>query len=729
MTTKTMVLLLVTVFSSGLVNAAPSDGTSTRVLPKGELPKDARLGPLRHLSRNYFPFRQVESLEAWKSRAENLRRQVEVATGLWPRPTRTPLGAVIHSPVVRDDYTVSRVYFESFPGHLVTGSLYRPKNKNGRLPAVVSPHGHFPEGRFHAYSDKELKGQISIGAERFLAGGRHPIQSRCVQLARMGCVVFLYDMDGYADSVQRVDHRNGVRKHMNSKQGWGLASPQAELQLQNLMGLQTWNSVRALDFVSNLPDVDPKRIAVTGASGGGTQTFILMAVDERPTAAVPCVMVSTGMQGGCNCENAPYLRIGAGNIDLAALAAPRPMGLTAADDWTVELEAKGYPDLVNIYSMYGQQDGLRAVFHTEFKHNYNSVNRMFMYGCMNDFLNLGYETPILERDFVPLSKEESTVWTKEHPAPTGDQIGETHEKAMLRWWAEDSQQQLDGNQEAVAGAWEAMIGQTLEDVGEVDVEVVRDIKLGDYSAQLVLLDHKSADKRLPAMIVRPKSNDRIETVLWLSDTGKTGLINKKNEPNRDVKKLLEAGYTVVGVDLLYQGEFLADGGKLAHQPMNNLYPQKNHDTRAPWELFSGYTYGYNLPLFSSRVQDVLTAIRAFQAEKNPSRLHLVGQGSESGAIALAARLLAGDAVARTVAATEGFRFASVTEFDDPMFLPGAVKYGDVERLVQLADDSAGDSAGDLAGDLAGDSASEEVLWLDDHDSSDTEATIAAWILR
>jgi len=90
----------------------------------------------------------------------------------------------------------------------------------------------------------------------------------------------------------------------------------------------------------------------------------LMAIDSRPAAAVPCVMVSTAMQGGCNCENAPYLRIGAGNIDLAALTAPRPLGLTAADDWTVELRTKGYPALANLYSMLGHPERLRAVLHT-----------------------------------------------------------------------------------------------------------------------------------------------------------------------------------------------------------------------------------------------------------------------------------------------------------------------------------------------------------------------------
>lgn len=707
LTTRTMLLLLFAVFSS-----IPFASAATRVLPEGKLPEDARLGSLRHLNRNYFPFQQVESMEAWKSRAEKLRRQVEVATGMWPRPTRMPLNAVVHSPVVRDDYTVSRVFFESFPDHFVTGSLYRPKDKSGRLPAVLSPHGHFADGRFHGFGDDELKRLISIGAERFLVGGRHPLQARCVQLARMGCVVFHYDMDGYADSIQRVKHRNGVRQHMNSQAGWGLASPRAELHLQNLMGLQTWNSIRALDFLSSLPDVDPNRIAVTGASGGGTQTFILMAVDDRPAAAVPCVMVSTGMQGGCNCENAPYLRIGAGNIDLAALAAPRPMGLTAADDWTIELEEKGYPDLVTIYSMYGLQDLPRAVFHTEFKHNYNSVNRMFMYGCMNDFLDLGFEKPILERDFVPLSREELSVWTADHPAPTGDQVGETHEKAFLRWWAEDSQRQLDSIKDdpdalaRVAGsAWDVLIGQRLENVGKVEVEEVREIILKGYHAKLVTLNNTAARQQLPAMILQPNSNDRNETVIWLTDTGKDGLANGFTA----AAKLLKAGYTVIGVDLLHQGEFLAEGGKLTRQPMNNLYPDKNNDSRQPWESFSSYTYGYNPPLFSSRVQDVLTVIRAFQTEASTSRIHLVGQGREAGTIALAARLQAGAAVINTVALTDGFRFSSVIEFDDPMFLPGAVKYGDLEMLAQLAGD--------------------EVLWLDEDDMKFPEGRIADWISR
>ncbi len=98
----------------------------------------------------------------------------------------------------------------------------------------------------------------------------------------------------------------------------------------SLMGLQTWNSIRALDFLESLPDVDRKRLACTGASGGGTQTFMLGAVEDRLAAQAPVVMVSHTMQGGCLCENAPGLRVEYSNMEIAAAAAPRPQILVAS---------------------------------------------------------------------------------------------------------------------------------------------------------------------------------------------------------------------------------------------------------------------------------------------------------------------------------------------------------------------------------------------------------------
>src|SRR5206468_11433391 len=190
------------------------------------------------------------------------------------------------------------------------------------MPGILSPHGHWPKGRFTDYGadTPATKRQLAIGAERWESGARTPLHARCVQLARMGCAVFFYDMLGYADSIQITEHRSGRRPELNGLEPgtFGLYSAAADLRLESNFGLQTWNSIRALDFLQTVAGVDPTRLSITGESGGGTQTLVLAAIDDRLATAFPCVMTSTAMQGGCVCENACYLRIDQGNIDLAA---------------------------------------------------------------------------------------------------------------------------------------------------------------------------------------------------------------------------------------------------------------------------------------------------------------------------------------------------------------------------------------------------------------------------
>src|SRR5688572_30461860 len=320
---------------------------------------DIRLQPPKDLN-GYFPFNPPSSLSDWASRKEQVRRQILVAAGLWPMPTKTPLKAVIHGKIDRGDYTIEKVYFESAPGFFVTGNLYRPKNVKGKVPGILTPHGHAKDARLHLASPNSTRQLIAQGAERFEEGGLSIYQSRCVQMARMGCIVFHWDMLGDSDSIQLTrDLVHGFAKQrpdMNTTENWGLFSPQAEAHCQNILGLQLLNSVRGLDFLLSLPEVDPERIAVTGESGGGTQTMLLAAIDDRIKLSFPVVMVSTSMQGGCTCENASLLRINTGNVEFAALFAPRPQGMNSADDWTKEMATKGFPDLQKIYALYGKKD-------------------------------------------------------------------------------------------------------------------------------------------------------------------------------------------------------------------------------------------------------------------------------------------------------------------------------------------------------------------------------------
>jgi len=603
-------------------------------------------------------------------------------------PTKTPLKAVVHGKVERDDYTVEKVYFESFPGFFVTGSLYRPKGRSGPRPAVLSPHGHRKGGRFSGYSPQEVRQQIAMGAERFEIGGRYPLQARCVQLARMGCVVFQYDMVGYGDSLQ-LEHRAGVREAMNTKVDWGFFSPQAELHLQNIMGLQTYNSIRALDFLLSLPEVDADRIAVTGASGGGTQTFMLCAVDQRPAASCPVVMVSTAMQGGCVCENADYLRIGAGNIDLAALAAPRPLRLICADDWTHEVATKGLPDLQRLYDLLGHKDRVGAVILTQFPHNYNSVSRMAMYRFLNRSLDLGLEEPILEQDFLPLSHEEMSVWNAEHPPPTGKQVGDAYERTLLRWMTADAKSQIDAMRpldkrrlaefrRIVGDAYQVFLGRTLDQVGEVRYEQTLKKDMGSYLQMTGLLTATAWGEQLPVLFLHPQEGWNQQVVIWINEQGKRGLLDEHLAPRPAVKRLLDRGFSVAGVDLLFQGEFLEKGEEFSQAPL-----VFEGDGAKPWKRYAGYSFGYNHPLFAQRVHDILTAVQFVRNDDRPSeKIYLVGLG-RTGPLVAAARMAAGDVVDKAAIETGGFRFAALTRFDDPMFLPGAVKYGDLPALLAL----------------------------------------------
>ncbi len=649
---------------------------------EADLPNDSRLGDLKDLN-GYFPFSPSETPADWEIRSEYVRRQILVAAGLWPMPPRPAIQATVHGRVKRDGYTVDRVFFESSPGLLVTGSLYRPAVTKGRLPTILCPHGHWANGRFHDHGEQQIRQELASGGEQFEAGGRHPLQARSVQLARMGCMVFLYDMLGYGDggsaSEALAHHFSTQRPEMSKPDQWGLFSAQSELRLLNILGLQTWNSVRALDWLISRDDCDAERIGMTGASGGGSQTFLLTAIDDRVKAAFPAVMVSTAMQGGCTCENACYLRVNTGNIEFAALAAPRPVYMTGANDWTVEIETKGLPELKQHYEMLGVADRVHAK-HYPFPHNYNWPSRMMMYRFFNKFLNLGFQNEqIVERDFIPLKREEATVFNQQHPAPPQD---EQQELKFLRAWDATSNQQLaelaprDESsltefRRIVGGALEIMIGRGLPSPNQVEYEKLTEEDQGSFTRFTARLRLPQFGEEIPAVFLNPADWNQ-QVVLWLDGNGKAGLFQADGSVIAPVAALVSAGFAVGSIDLLYTGDFTEDG-----QPISQTRTVKN--TRE----FAGYTLGYNHPLFSQRTHDVLSLLSfAVNHSLEPRAVHLVGVHG-AGPIAAAACAIAAGTAASLAVDTVGFRFASITSVRDLNLLPGMVKYGDVPALLAL----------------------------------------------
>ena len=329
------------------------------------------------------------SLDAWQQRAEQIRNTIRTGMELEKMPPKPTSKPIINGKRIMDGYSIENVVFESMPGFYVTGNLYRPLQKQKKYAGILCPHGHGdnPEGRF-----------------------REQTQKRCGTLARMGAVVFVWDMIGQGDSKQ-CDHKmaKGVK-------------------------LQTINSIRSLDFLLSMPEIDSARIGVTGESGGGTQTFILAALDDRIKVAAPVVMVSSYFFGGCTCESGmPIHKKGdfqTNNVEIAALTAPKPLLLVSdGADWTKHTPESEYPFLQKIYQLYNSANKVEMVHLPDEKHDYGPSKRKAMYAFMAKNLGLNLRAVqttdgnINENPVKVLEQKDLEVYNAKSPRPSNAVTG------------------------------------------------------------------------------------------------------------------------------------------------------------------------------------------------------------------------------------------------------------------------------------------------------------------
>ncbi len=635
-----------------LVSVAGAADVAPHVLPADAIPDDSRLKVSLDFDHPIQWHPLYKDKADWEKRAAELRQQLLVAMNLWPMPEKSPLNPVIHGKVDFDGYTLEKVFFASLPGHYVSGNLYRPKGKTGKLPAVLSPHGHWPNGRFFEGTDAVVAEQLKRGAEQTPEGARYPLQARCAMLARMGCVVFLYDMVGMAD-CKPIVHRVGF------------TDAQAELRMQSFLALQTWNSIRSLDFLESLPDVDPARIGVTGSSGGATQTLLLCAVDPRPAVSFPAVMVSEAMQGGCVCENCSHLRVGTNNAEIASLFAPKPEAMTAANDWTRDVEVRGLPEIKSIYALYNAEDLVTAKWFS-FDHNYNQVAREMMYNWFNKHLHLEQKSPVSEKAFSPLKPAEISVFDEKHPRPTDAASPEVVRKTI----SERSDAQMaelvknaEGWRKMLAVALRVMVHDSLPAAGEVAVSHPSGpAGAGDVQLQTGTLSRRDCGEEVPFAALIPREwNGTV--VIWAHPDGKASLFDN-GKPAAAVQKLLDKKMAVVSADLYLTGEF-----KTAAAPKVD-------------EKFAGFTFGYNRSILANRVHDLLSLTGMVKNWEGTKTVHLVAFG-KAGPWALLARAASGDVIGRAALDLNGFDFNSVNTTSDEMILSGAIKYGGVWGIVPL----------------------------------------------
>jgi dienelactone hydrolase len=326
----------------------------------------------------------------WEKRAKMIRKGIVDGMKLEQMPLRSaPFNPIIHSTRKMDGYIVENIAIESFPGFFITGNLYRPLNPAPfqKNPGILSVHGHGPDLRFG-----------------------ESMQKRSAAFARMGAVVFAYDMIGYGDSKQ-VDHKIPIA-----------------------LTIQTYNSQRVIDYLISRPDVDPERIGVTGESGGGTQTILITALDQRIKVSAPVVMVSAYFFGGCTCESGMPIHKSANhqtnNVEIAALAAPRPLFLVSdGGDWTKNTPRIEFPYVQKVYATYESESRVDNVHLAGERHDYGKNKRAAVYNFFGHYLGLNagripYQDGFDESFVTLLSADELRVFTDKNPIPSHALFGD-----------------------------------------------------------------------------------------------------------------------------------------------------------------------------------------------------------------------------------------------------------------------------------------------------------------
>ena len=607
--------------------------------------KDQRAASVQTLNTpRTFP--EIKSKGEWEQRAQAIREQVLVSCGLWPMPEKTLLNAKVFGRIERDGYTVEKVYFQSHPGFYVAGNLYRPLGKgNGPFPAILNPHGHWNKGRL----------------EDAAAGSS---AARCINFSRQGMVAFAWDMVGYNDTqFARPDGPPGYQTHRHFAN-----DPTNQLWNISQMGLQTWNSIRALDFLESLPDVDAKRLACTGESGGGTQTFMLGAVEDRLAAQAPIVMVSHTMQGGCSCENVAGLRVDYSNMEIAAAAAPRPQILVAATgDWTkATMEVEG-PALEKVYRLFNQRDHLRYV-RFDFDHNYNKTSREAVYEWFGQWL-LHAPDPAALKEVAYTKEPDADLRVFPDGKFPADAVTEEQLTQYLiknttnEWWtyAPVNPPLLERYRKQMIPAWKRSLQVEFIERGLM-VQPGKITKAQDYTATKLTLGRAGRGDKIHVTLLTPRRDTLRTMVVLAHPDGRAAYLDAGGEPKGLARKLLEKNLAVLLVDTFLTGEAAEAAADKKRDYAKDFYTT------------------YNRTEVQERVQDLGTAC-AFAQTHSKGRTHLVICGT--GRAGLWA-MLAAPACDALVADCAQFDSTSDQSFlARDVFAPGLRKLGGFEGVAAI----------------------------------------------
>ena len=579
---------------------------------------DQRYAEVRHLDATY-EMTEYSSAAEWLAHADYLRQQILWSAGLDPMPQRTPLRPQVSGRLERDGYTIENVLIETAPGFFLGGNLYRPAGSAASRPAVLLSHGHWAYGRLE---NSDIASPPTLAAN----------------LALQGHIVFAYDMVGYNDTMQLPHAAIGGE----SESLWNV----------NLLGLQLWNSIRALDLLSSLAGVDTSRIYVAGASGGATQAMLLTAIDERIAAAAYVNMISFHMQGGDVCENAPGLRIDTHNVEIAALAAPRPLlMISASGDWTTNTPNREFPAVQRIYELLGHKERVETV-QFDAPHNFNRASREAVYA----FLSRQGSNP------------QSTVTEKRVAIPQVSQLLSalpSQAKFDIRTLPMGRATDPNATPEDMRRRLQLALHAALPSPEQLESQTIETWTNGEFFA----VGRSDEGDRIPGALLQPKrAREWVKPTLIVHPEGSAWTMSSSESRRGYVAEILSRGGAVMAVDVFDTG-----------------HARGRRDIAAAGPSAEKFFAAYNRSDTAQHVQDILTAYAYARGRFATDDVQLVCLEAAGPWCSLARALI--DAPVDMAIDWYKFDAADDKAYLESLFVAGIRKAGGLGGALSLAQDA------------------------------------------
>ncbi len=524
------------------------------------------------------------------ARKQYVRERMLRALGGLPEQ-RTPLNARVTGVIEHSDYRIEKVIFESQPQFYVTANLYLPKTGRGPYPAILFPLGHEEGAKAHGVWQQLL-----------------------VTFAKNGYVALAWDTIGQGERVQLYDEDFQTSKVVRSTTEHTINGIQTLLVGDALARYTIWDGMRALDYLVSRPEVDAKRIGLTGNSGGGTHTAYIAALDDRIQVAAPSCFITSWRRlletiGPQDAEQniPPWIGDGLDHADFVHAFAPKPYLILSAirDFFSITGARETYQEAQRAYDLLGSAAKI-SMTEADDGHGYTKPRRLAAYRWFDKWLK-GSEQTWPEPEVIPASEESLRATTTGQVATSlsGETVftlNQKRAKALRR-------------ESASVDAVKQVLHYEKPD-GNVVVKPFGTLQRAGYRIEKLIYESEPGII-VPSLLFIPEGSGRRPGVIYVHGRGKTAGIS-------DIESLVKAGQVVLAVDVRGLGETrgISDAN-------GSDWPRYFGDFESAMTLMlSGKT------LVALRARDIVRGVDVLAGREEVDRERIFGAGVEGGGISL-----------------------------------------------------------------------------------------------